>query len=48
MNIQEMVAIIQKYIKQCKGIDVRISPVLPRDLPLLMRAYSIAINNLKK
>lgn len=42
MNIPHMVSIIQIYIHHVKGEDVKITPVMPRDMALLLTAYTIA------
>lgn len=48
MDIKTMIATIQVYIHHRKGVEVQISPRLPDELPLLLRAYSIAQDWLNK
>lgn len=37
-----MISIIQIYIHCMKGVEVQIIPNIPKDLPLLLKAYDIA------
>ena len=39
-----MIMYIQIYIHHLKGVEVHITPDLPRDLPKLIEAYHIAKN----
>ena len=40
----QQIAMIQLYIFHRKGVEVKITPNLPRELPLVASAYSIALN----
>lgn len=42
MKIKQMIATIQIYIHHMKGVEVNITPILPKELPLLMIAYGVA------
>ncbi len=41
-NIKHMISVIQIYIHHKKGVEVNITPNLPRDLIKLISAYNIA------
>lgn len=47
MNLKQMIATIQIYIHHRKGVEVDISPNLPREMPKLLGAYYTALNWLK-
>lgn len=48
MSLKSKIAVIQVYIYWMKGVEVTINPDIPRELPLLEKAYLIAqtwVNN---
>ena len=48
MEIKRMIAIIQIYIMHMKGVEVQISPNLPKDMPKLILAFTVAENWVSK
>lgn len=42
MDVYKMVAVVQVYIGLMKNVEVNITPDLPRELPLLIKAYKKA------
>lgn len=48
MNLKEIIATIQIYIHHKKGVEVDITPNLPKDMTKLLHAYTIAKNWLTK
>lgn len=46
--MNQQIAIIQLYIFHRRGVEVNITPDLPREIPKVMVAYNIASNWLNK
>ena len=52
MDVNKMICVVQVYIGLMKNVEVNITPDLPRELPLLLKAYKkaetyLVLNNIK-
>jgi hypothetical protein len=48
MRTEEIIAIVEVYVHHATGKNIPVRPDLPREMPLLLKAYSKAIDWIDK
>ena len=48
MQAERMILAVEEYIRVRKGVKIKLTPKLPREYALLIKAYEIALKWIKK